>query len=447
MQEAVLIIIGLVIGAVAGIAYGMMRGRRQGEPQAQGLGERVSALTATLEEVRGQAEASAAELTQVREALEQKKIDNAEDKARLEMERKHFAEQRRQIEEMEKKVKETFGALSAAALKSNNEQFVTLAEEKMKPLREQLQRYEQQIKELEKARSDAYGGLNRQLVQLAEGREQLSRQTQQLVAALRQPGAKGKWGEVTLKRIVELSGMSPYCDFDEQVSVDSESGRQRPDMVVHLPGGRSLVIDSKVNTAAYLDAVRATDEAEKKAHLQKFALDVRNTSKALGGKAYWRQFDRAPEFVVMFMPGEAFFAAAVAQDSDLITEGMEQRVLLSSPTTLAALLMAIRYGWQQQQVAENAERIAVAGRELYDRLCTFVGHLDDVRAGIEKAAQAYDKAVGNWERRTLPGVRRLKELGAETGREMADLRRVDATMRPMLPVDEDDAESDARQAS
>jgi len=430
-MEILWIFIGLIIGGAVGIYVGLLRGRGV-------LAGQVSALEATLAEVRGQATTRESELSALREAVEKQKVAGAESNARLEAARERFAEQRRQIEEMEKKVKETFAALSASALKSNNEQFLTLAETKMKPLREQLQRYEQQIKELEKARSEAYGGLNRQLRQLEDGREQLTRQTQQLVAALRQPGAKGKWGEVTLKRIVELSGMSPYCDFDEQVSVDTEAGRQRPDMVVHLPGGRSLVIDSKVNTAAYLDAVRADDETEKKRHLQKYVADVRNTSKALGGKAYWKQFDATPEFVVMFMPGEAFFASAVAEDSNLITDGMEHRVLLSSPTTLAALLMAIKYGWQQEEMAENAQRIAAAGRELYDRLCTFVGHLDAVRAGIEKAAKAYDDAVGNWQRRTLPSVRKLKDLGADGGNEMGRLQPTDAPMRPMLPVEKND---------
>ena len=297
--------------------------------------------------------------------MERQKVAGAESNARLESAREHFAEQQRLFEEMQKKVKETFTALSATALKSNNEQFLTLAETKMKPLREQLLRYEQHIKELEKTRAEAYGGLNKQLTTLEGRSDRLGRETSQLVAALRQSGAKGKWGEATLQRIVELSGMSKHCDFDTQATL---SGGQRPDLVVRLPGDRMLAVDSKVNTSAYLDAMNATDEAERSVLLTKYAGEVRNTLKALGAKEYWKQFAPAPEFVVMFMPGEAFFAAAVSQDRDLLVDGIDRGVILASPTTLIALLLAVRHGWRQQDMAENAERIATAGRELYERL-------------------------------------------------------------------------------
>ncbi|MFQ5412408.1 MAG: DNA recombination protein RmuC, partial [Phycisphaerae bacterium] len=255
MPEALLILVGLVLGVAAGMAYGVMRGRRSVAEEVKQLSGEVSALTATLAEVRGQLAARHEELTGARAALEQQKIDGAEAKARLESAREHFAEQRRQIEEMEKKVKETFESVSSAALKSSNEQFLTLADAKLKPLREQLERYEKQIAELEKARAEAYGGLSKQLQRLESGREQLSRETNQLVSALRQSGAKGKWGEITLQRIVELSGMSEHCDFETQAT---QADRRRPDLVVHLPGGRLLAVDSKVNTSAYLDAMNAT---------------------------------------------------------------------------------------------------------------------------------------------------------------------------------------------
>ena len=239
--------------------------------------------------------------------------------------------------------------------------------------------------------------------------------------------------------MVELSGMSAYCDFNEQVSVATESGRLQPDLVVRLPGGRSLVVDSKANTSAYLDAVEATDDQARERHLQKYVADVRNTFRALGSKEYWKRFDNTPEFVVMFIPGEAFFAAAISQDRNLLLDGIDKSVLMASPTTLAALLMAIRYGWQQQQVAENAEHIAKAGRDLYDRLCTFVSHLDAVRDGIEKTAQAYDKAVGSWEKRTLPSVRRLKDLGADSGTQMNELKQTTTSMRPLPQPDDTSA--------
>ncbi len=433
-MTAVWIIIGFVIGGAVGAYVGLMRGR-------SALANEAAGLSASLEEVRGQVAAKVAELDSVRKAgegelaavraaLEAEKVGAAKANERLEAAREHFAEQRRQIEEMEKKVKESFEALSAAALKSNNEQFVRLADQNMKPLREQLQRYEKQVAELEKARAGAYGGLNEKVSALGERSDKLKQETHELVAALRQPGAKGKWGEVSLQRVVELAEMTEHCDFDTQVTLGSG---QRPDLVARMPGGRTLVVDSKVNTGAYLDAVGATEETQRKKHLAKYAADVRGTLKGLAAKKYWDQFSPSPEFVVMFMPGEAFFAAAVSQDNDLIVDGMKHGVVLASPTTLMALLSAVRHGWQQQQMAENAEKIAEAGRELYDRLCVFVKHLDDVREGIEKAAEAYDRTMGNWQTRTLPSVRKLAELGAETGKQLKELKQTDTAMRRLLP--------------
>jgi DNA recombination protein RmuC len=427
-MEMVWMLLGLIVGGAAGIFLGLRLGRGA-------VAGQVPALEATLAEVRGQASTKETELAALREALENQKIAGAEANARLEAAREHFAEQRRQIEEMEKKVKDTFTALSTTALKSSNEQFLTLAEARMKPLREQLLRYEQYIKELEKTRSEAYGGLSKHLTSLEDRSDRLGRETSQLVAALRQSGAKGKWGEATLQRIVELSGMSKHCDFDTQSTL---AGGQRPDLVVRLPGGRMLAIDSKVNTSAYLDAMNATDEVERNTLMTKYAGEVRNTLKALGGKEYWKQLSPAPEFVVMFMPGEAFFAAAMSQDTNLLVDGIDKGVILASPTTLIALLLAVRHGWRQQDMAENAERIAAAGRELYGRLCKFVEHLGDIRVGIEKAAKAYDDAVGNWERRTLPSVRKLKDLGTDGGNEMHELKPAEVQMRPVLPIENDE---------
>jgi DNA recombination protein RmuC len=426
-MDVILLLLGLIIGAAIGVYVGLLRGKGT-------LSREVSALTATLQEVRGQLGERQTELEAVRRALEMEKLGGAEAKAGLKAAQENLAEQRRQIEEMAKRMRDTFQSLSAEALKSSNEQFVTLADARMKPLREQLERYEQQIRSLEKARQEAYGGLAQRLESMQQHEERLGKETAALVSALRHSGAKGKWGEIALQRIVELTGMTEHCDFDSQVSMAGDAGRQRPDLVVRLPGGRTLAVDSKVNTAAYLDAVNATDEAERKRYLAKYAGDVRSTLKALAGKEYSKQFAPAPVLVVMFMPSEAFFAAAVSQDWDLIADGLKDGVLPASPTTLIALLHAVQHGWQQQQVAENAEKIAEAGRELYDRLCTFVKHLDGIRAGILKSAEAYNDAVGNWERRTLPGVRKLKELGAaEPGKEVVELPPIDAQLRSLGP--------------
>jgi len=441
MNEFLWLILGLVIGGALGAYLGILRGRRAVEGELSQKSSELAGLIATLAEVRRQLSDRDQQLAEVRAILETEKVSGAEAKTRLESAREHFAEQRRQIEEMEKKAKEAFAAVSAQALKNNNEQFITLAETKFKPIREQLERYEQQIKALEKIRQEAYGGMNEKLEALSLRSDRLSSETGQLVSALRQSGAKGKWGEVTLQRIVELCGLVEHCDFVTQTALD---GGQRPDLIVRLPGGRCLAVDSKVNTSSYLDAAAATDDAERERQLTRYAASVRGTLKSLGGKEYWKQFSPAPEFVVMFMPGEAFFSAALAKDRDLLTDGVEQGVLLASPTTLIALLLAVRHGWQQQQVAENAEQIAEAGRELYDRLCVFVNHLDGIRIGLEKAAEAYNKTIGNWSSRTEPAARKLKELGAaDAARELETLGRIDTNMRALPGADES---SDSRRA-
>lgn len=425
MTNALLILLGLTVGLAIGVYVGWLRAHGRHAAEAAGL-------TASLEEVRAQLSAREAEVQGLHHAMATEKAVSAEANARLAAAREHFAEQRRQIEEMEKKVKDAFEALSAAALRSNNEQFVTLAEAKMKPLREQLERYEKQVTELEKARVGAYSGLAERIKSMGEREEALTQETARLAAALRHSGAKGRWGEAALRRVIELSGMTEHCDFAEQVSMVAEGGRQRPDVVVFLPGNRTLAIDAKVNTGAYLEAVEATSEEQRRQRLGKFAADVRTTMKTLSTKEYWRQFSPTPEFVVMFMPGEAFFAAAMAQDPNLLADGVGSGVLLASPTTLIALLLAVRHGWQQQQVAENAEKIAATGRELYDRLFTFVEHLGDLRKGIADAAEAYNKVVGNWEKRTLPSVEKLRQFGAAApDQPLPELLPADVRLRPI----------------
>jgi DNA recombination protein RmuC len=442
MTTAVFLMLGMVAGGAIGLWVGGLRARREAAAEILQLTCDVSSAQATLQELRVQLSGRDGEIAVLRKAIDLEKESSTDARARLDAARVHFAEQRQQIEEMEKKVKATFAELSGAALKSSSEQFITLADAKLQPLKQQLERYEKQISELEKTRATAYGGLDQKLTSLEQSEARLLAETGQLVAALRQPGAKGKWGEVTLQRIVELAGMSSYCDFSTQAT---NEGGQRPDLVVKLPNQRTLVVDSKVNATAYLDAVNATTDDDRRRHLQRYAGAVRATLKSLGGKEYWKQFSPAPEFVVMFMPGEAFFSAALAEDPDLIIDGVDAGVILASPTTLVALLMAVRHGWQQQQVAENAERIAAAGRELYDRLCTFAKHLDGVRGGLAKAAEAFNSAVGSFTTRTLPAASKLKELGAATdSADLVTLQMVDASLRA-LPVYEDER-GETRQA-
>ncbi|MCB9856686.1 MAG: DNA recombination protein RmuC [Phycisphaerales bacterium] len=439
-MEALWIIAGLAIGGATGAYVGFLRGRAGASREAAGL-------AATLEEVRSRLGASDDERSALQEAVNKERVANAEAQARLDAAREHFAEQRRQIAEMETKLKESFEALSARALDRNNDRFGILAEEKLKPLREQLKTYEANIKLLEEKRATAYGDIAQRLVKLDEGREKLGAETRQLAAALRQPGAKGRWGEVGLRNVVELSGMSAFCDYDEQVSIQGDSGTLRPDLTVRLPGGGILVVDAKVNISAYLDAVEATDDESRQKHLTKYLGDVRTTLNALSKKDYSRLFDKAPEFVVMFMPAEAFFAAAVAEDKHLVREAIEKRVLMASPSTLAALLMAIRQGWQQQDIAENAVAISRAGRELYDRLCKFTGDLEGIRKGLEKASDSYNRAIGSWERRAIPGVRKLMDLGARTAKDLPESSPLHVPLRQLTSIEDDDVDTIADQAS
>lgn len=435
-MDALWILAGLVIGGAAGYYIASLKNASRAAAEA-------AALTASLTEVRQQLAERDDELTALRKASNQREVSAAEAEARLESARHHFDEQRKQISEMETKLKDTFTALSSSALKSNNRAFTELADEKLKPLRDQLSRYEKAVLDIEKSRSEAYGTLHQQLKRIEEGRVQLTSETQRLVAALRQPGAKGKWGEVGLRNVVEMTGLSPYCDFEEQFAVGDEvRGRQRPDMVVRLPSGGQLVIDAKVNTESYLEAVEATDEEVRKRHLTKYAADVRRTMTALSKKDYTSQFGTNLEFVIMFMPSEAFFAAAVAEDKLLISDAIKTRVLIASPSSLAAMLMAVRHGWQQQEVAENARHIADAGRELYDRLCTFAKHFDDVRGGIHKAVEAYNKSVRSWESRAMPSARKLEDLGAKQAKELPAFSTIDTPLQPAPRNDEASEDSE-----
>jgi len=304
------------------------------------------------------------------------------------------------------RVKETIRAASAEAYRQTNASFLELAGTKLgetvAPLRQSLDRVNHQVQELDRARAQSYGALTRQLGELGE-------RTQSLTTALRTPHVRGRWGEIQLKRVMELSGMLPHCDFDEQVSTTGDSGRLRPDAVVHLPGGKQVIVDAKVPLAAYLDAIEATDPAERDAKLADHARQVRDHVQKLGEKQYWAQFVDSPEMVIMFLPDEGFFRAAWEHDRDLVELGVRSRVHIASPTTLIVLLQAIAHGWQQEKIAEDARMVHALGRELFERLTVTGAHLGKIGSSLDRAVSSYNEVVGSLERRVLPTARKLGE--------------------------------------
>lgn len=379
--------------------------------------------------------------------------DLARTQATLEQERAATTARQAAWEETKQQLSGEFAELSAKALAQNNAQFLELADARLKaahqlatgdldhrkqaieqllsPLRDQLGKYEEGLRLLELERQRAYTGLNEQVRHLCESQDRLQAETRNLVTALRAPATRGRWGEMQLRRVVEMAGMVEHCDFDEQVTAHTEEGRLRPDMVVHLPAGRCVVVDAKVPFQAFVDAVEATDEQARQAQLVAHSRQLRAHVDSLSKKEYWQQFDRSPEFVVAFVPGDPLLAAALEQDPTLLEHAMASHVVLATPTNLIALLRTVAAGWQNEAVAENAREVQHTGRELYKRLCTFGEHLARTGRGLAGAVDAYNKAVGSLERSVLPQARRFQELGVVGGtdKELTELEEIDSAPR------------------
>lgn len=400
----------------------------------------------------------------LRQQAEQERVARTRAETRLEDTQQSLVRQRELIDESAQKLSDTFKAISSDALSQNNISFLQLAQKTLQttaaemtgdlerrrqsidslmgPLQDSLKRYETQIQEMERSRHEAYGDISRHMEELIRTQERLHDQTRLLNAALREPQVRGRWGEITLRRAVEVSGMSSHCDFVEQPSAKTESGLKRPDLIVKLPEGRQVVIDAKVPLRSYMDAFESVDDEARKACFKRHAQAVRTHMFALASRGYWKQFTPTPDFVILFLPGEAFFSTALEYDQSLIEDGIERRVILSTPTTLIALLRTIAAVWQQHSISENAQEIWETGMELFDRVSIFARHLSTIGDGIRKTTQAYNAALGSWETRVQPSAHRLKNLASPLqGKDLPLPVRVELDPREDLGTDEPGSDS------
>jgi DNA recombination protein RmuC len=460
MSLPAVLLIAALGAAAAAILTALVLRLRAGR-EAAAAAAKVAALESTLrgreEEVRrgqmreGEMEVTIADLRERVTALDR---NVARLESELRRERDGAAEKVELLAQAEARFRETFDALSAAALRSNNEAFLALARAQLdqarqqsgaeldqrrqaidalvQPIAQTLAAVQTRIEEVERGRAAADGALGQHLREMREAQARLQGETANLVKALRAPSVRGRWGEIQLQRVVEIAGMAEHCDFVRQETVEGEDGRRRPDLIVKLPGNRCVAVDSKVPFSHYGDALEAQDEQTRRECLRRHAEQVRAHIRELSAKAYHDAISPSPEFVVLFLPGETLFSAALEQDPSLIETGVELKVILATPTTLVALLKAVAYGWRQEMLAENAREISEQGRVLYERLAKLADHFTTVGRRLDGAVTAYNSAVGSLESRVLPAARELKRLGATTGDDIPTVTSLERTARAIV---------------
>jgi DNA recombination protein RmuC len=452
-----MIFLEIGIGVVVGLVVGWLVASKNNLGK---LGQLEGELTA----VRQQAQGQSGQIQERGQKIEEMNQSLSEGQRQIGSLTQQIADQQRAMEEQKKlldqaqqKLQDTFKALASDTLKASKEDFLQLAKESLttlltqakgdmgkhkeqidglvKPLQEALTNYQKNLQEMEKNYKQDYGSLSKHLEEMGKTHQALNTKTTELATALKNPQVGGRWGELTLRRSAELAGMSEFCDFEEQTSSTTESGKLRPDMIVHLPGGRLIAVDSKLSYQSYIDAVNATDPAMRMATLKKYSQAVRQHVQGLSSKSYWEQFQsHSVDLVVLFLPGECFFSAAVLEDKELIEYAMSNRVVLASPTTLISLLRAVSFGWRQEKLAENAERIRELGQEFFDRIVNFIDPLTEVSTHLNRAVKSFNAAVGSLETRLIPSAKKFNELGIGEESKIPGLSTVDITARELPSV-------------